>query len=152
MKDNWIIFIIIVSLALFSPMASLSEEKTLPPKLEDRAPMPSPNVDGMDEYHKQLVYAETNITEGDYPSALYNLALAEKLTSDDPLLYEMQGICFDAMRDYKQALQRYAKAGALYLESGNIKKTRLVLAWMKSIDKSSAEVHALEDKLQTLAK
>jgi tetratricopeptide (TPR) repeat protein len=118
------------------------------PSPEKRQPMPIPDVSGLDEYHQQLVFAESNIAEGDFEGALYNLTLAEKIKQNDPRLYEMFGIVHDSMREYKKAMSYYKKAAHLYLKEGNINKTRTMLAWMNSIDMQSPEVKELEEKLK----
>ncbi len=109
---------------------------------------PQSNIEGLNEFHKELVFAQMNIAAGDFESALENLKNAQKIRKEDPLLYEMFGIAYDTDRQPEKAFEYYKKAGKTYFESGNMDKAWVILGWMRTINMKSKEVIELEKKLR----
>ena len=111
-------------------------------------PLPIPGIEGMNDYMKQLVFASRNIEEGDWPMAMQNLLTAEKIHQDDPRLYEMLGIVYDADREPKKAFEYFKKAGNMYFSEGNIVKAWTVLGWLKTFNIHADEVAQFEQKIR----
>ncbi|MCE5194451.1 MAG: hypothetical protein LLF28_03195 [Nitrospiraceae bacterium] len=110
-------------------------------------PSPMPSLEGLDDYHKQLAYASKNIEEGDWGMAIENLKAAEKLIKDDPRLYEMFGVVYDADRDSKKAFENYMKAGNMYFEAGDIDKSWKVLGRLRTFSINQKEADQFEKKI-----
>jgi tetratricopeptide (TPR) repeat protein len=79
-----------------------------------------------------LVFAQRNIEEGDFESAIENLNEAKKLRTNDPRLYELLGIAYDSERDSEKAFDYYRRSGELYFKSGNIDRAWTMLGWMRT--------------------
>lgn len=95
-------------------------------------PLPAPDVTGLGELQKMLVFAQRNINEGDFESALENLNEAERLSAGDARVHEMLGITYDSLRDSERAFGYYKSSGELYFRSGNLHKAWRLLGWMRT--------------------
>jgi len=111
-------------------------------------PIPMPDLSGLDEYTRQLVYASRNIEEGDWTMAMNNLQNAAKLRTDDPHLYEMFGIVHDSDREPLKAFENFRKAADMYFNAGNIDKAWKMLGWMRTFDIATKDVDLFENRLR----
>ncbi len=142
MKQNIIIALIIaVALSSFSfAWAQGTGYKGTPPPM-------TPDVSGLDEYSKMLVFADTNLQAGDYDAALDALKTAEKIKKTDPFLYEMFGIVYMANREPDKAFQAFKKAAYMYIDKNNPSKASEMLQWMKTLKPDSELTTRLEKNL-----
>ncbi|MCE5313338.1 MAG: hypothetical protein LLF86_09335 [Nitrospiraceae bacterium] len=111
-------------------------------------PLPAPNMDGLDDYQKQLAFASRNIEEGDWAMAEQNLDDAEKLRNDDPRLYEMKGIVYSADRESLKAYASFKKAADMYLLSDNIDKSWRMLGWLRTLNMETQAVDKFERSIR----
>ncbi len=135
-----IFIVILFQISAHAQMGSSTTKKS--------GPLPSPNVEGLDEFQKMLVFASRNIEEGFYAGAIDDLKNAEMLRQDDPLLYEMFGIVYDADRQSNKAYGYFKRAGEMYLKADNMDKSWAMLGWMRTIQYNSKEVIDFEKKLK----
>ncbi len=145
-KPAGVFLIILLSLVFSTSVAAQSINRDS--NYKGTPPPMVPDVTGLDEYNKRLVYADTNLQAGDYEGALEALKEAERIRKDDPFLYEMYGIVYKANRDPDKAFLSFKKAGYMYLEKKNFKKAFEMLSWMKTIKYDSKEVTDFEKKLR----
>jgi tetratricopeptide (TPR) repeat protein len=111
-------------------------------------PLPGPNVEGLPEFLKLLVFARQNIAEGDFESALENLQDAKKIHPDDPIMHELFGLAYDGDRNQAAALKSFLKAGKLYFKEGNMDRSWKMLGWMRTINKKDKAVVSFEKQVR----
>lgn len=111
-------------------------------------PLPTPDLSGLDEYTKQLVFASRNAEEGDWEMALEHLHKAEKLKTDDPHLYEMYGVVYDSNRESDKAVNNFKKAGEMYFNEGNMEKALRMLGWLKTFNLDAQTIVKFENKIK----
>ena len=111
------------------------------------------NTTGLDEYDKHKLFASRYIEEGDFPMALEELESAEALRTDEPALFELKAIAYDADRQSQKAYDNFIKAAHMYMADGNKDKTVQMLGWLRTfqIHKDDSE-YALIEKRAVLMK
>jgi hypothetical protein len=117
-------------------------------KTSKGGPLPSPNVDGLPEFLKLLVFARQNIAEGDFETALEHLRKAQKIHPHDPVMHELTALAYDGDRNGAKAFGHFLSAGELYFKHKNMDKAWKMLGWLKTIDAKSKKVAAFEEKIR----
>lgn len=117
-------------------------------KTSKGGPLPAPNVEGLPQFLKLLVFARQNLAEGDFETALEHLKKAEKIHPKDPGLHHLMGLAYDGDRRTDKAFPHFLKAGELYFESGNMDKAWKMLGWLRTIDAKSKKLAMLEQKIR----
>lgn len=147
-----LILVLISGLLLYTNAETAQTGATMPVNQlasgAKNGPIPMPDLSGLDEYTKQLVYASRNIEEGDWTMATHNLLNAEKLKADDPHLYEMFGIVYDSDREPQKAFDNFRKAADMYFNAGNIDKAWKMLGWMRTFNIAAKDVDLFENRLR----